>query len=111
MIRKSKLKQIVSFGLVLCMSVLIFHTSGSSTTSFANHDGIVYGDLDGDREIHCEDLILMERYILNIIDTFPNPYGLAAGELNGDGTIDSTDYALLKRFMMGLIHEFPIENQ
>ncbi|TYQ16712.1 UNVERIFIED_CONTAM: dockerin type I repeat protein [Acetivibrio alkalicellulosi] len=64
------------------------------------------GDLNGDKKINSADLVLLRRYILEIIDDIPA--GLETADLNGDGKIDSLDYFTLKRFVLGIIKEFPV---
>ena len=50
--------------------------------------------------------LLMGRYILEIIDTFPFPEGKFLADVNGDGIINSGDAILLSRYLLGIIDSF-----
>ncbi|TYQ18396.1 UNVERIFIED_CONTAM: dockerin type I repeat protein [Acetivibrio alkalicellulosi] len=67
---------------------------------------IIYGDLNNDGQIDSTDIVIMRRYILEILNDIPN---IDAADLNGDGEIDSIDYTLLKRYILGIINKFPVE--
>ncbi|MDQ2087405.1 cohesin domain-containing protein [Herbivorax sp. ANBcel31] len=69
-------------------------------------ESLTLGDINGDGEIDSTDYVLLQRYVLEIIDEFPNgvdPYKVA--DINGDGEIDSTDYILLKRYVLKITDE------
>lgn len=80
-------------------------TPHTTTTPYATPSDVLYGDLNGDKNIDSTDLALMKRYILGIIKEFS--ISSEAGDLNGDGEIDSTDFAIIKRYLLGLINKFP----
>ncbi|TYQ18198.1 UNVERIFIED_CONTAM: mannan endo-1,4-beta-mannosidase [Acetivibrio alkalicellulosi] len=67
---------------------------------------ILYGDLNGDGRIDSTDIVLMRRYILEIIDGFSVPKEVA--DVNGDGVIDSSDYILMRRYLLEIITDFPV---
>ncbi|TYQ18199.1 UNVERIFIED_CONTAM: dockerin type I repeat protein [Acetivibrio alkalicellulosi] len=67
---------------------------------------IIYGDLNGDGRVDSIDIVLLRRYILEIINGFSVPK--EAADLNGDGVIDSTDYIILRRYLLEIISSFPV---
>ncbi|TYQ16846.1 UNVERIFIED_CONTAM: GH35 family endo-1,4-beta-xylanase [Acetivibrio alkalicellulosi] len=75
--------------------------------SVSANSGITYGDLNGDGRIDSSDVILLRRYILEIIDNFP--VSKTAADLDGNGTINSTDYILLRRYVLEIIDVFPVQ--
>ncbi|TYQ16477.1 UNVERIFIED_CONTAM: dockerin type I repeat protein [Acetivibrio alkalicellulosi] len=67
-----------------------------------SHNSFTLGDLNQDNVVNSLDLVLMRRYILNIITELSYDSKKAA-DINGDGKIDSTDYVILKRYILGII--------
>ncbi|TYQ18322.1 UNVERIFIED_CONTAM: dockerin type I repeat protein [Acetivibrio alkalicellulosi] len=74
-------------------------------------DEVVLGDLNGDELIDSTDVILLRRYIfeiLNFTDDRERKLFVTAADINGDGEVDSTDYILLKRFILEIPVNYPI---
>ncbi|TYQ15557.1 UNVERIFIED_CONTAM: endoglucanase Cel9M [Acetivibrio alkalicellulosi] len=71
------------------------------------------GDINLDGKIDTTDLVLMRRYILEIIDKLPyedmDNLRIPIADVNGDGYINSTDYMLMRRYILEIITEFPVE--
>lgn len=67
-----------------------------------------YGDLNEDGIINSSDYVLITRYILEVINSFPGSCGEQAADLNGDGRINTIDAAILKRYLLEIINELPI---
>ncbi|TYQ18094.1 UNVERIFIED_CONTAM: chitinase [Acetivibrio alkalicellulosi] len=73
-----------------------------------NSSTLIYGDLNGDGVVDSTDLVILRRYILDIINSFPHPMAMISADVNGDGNINSTDYILIKRYILGIIDIFPV---
>ena len=71
---------------------------------------LAYGDLNGDGFINSNDYVLISRYILEVINSFPNPYGEQVADLNGDGSINTLDASILRRYLLEIIDEFPVKS-
>ncbi len=86
--------------------ILIFLLSSLfSSNVFAQ--SILYGDVDGNGKSNSTDYLLMKKYLLGAIDSFPYAEGIKAADVNGDDKINSTDFLLMKQFLLELISEFP----
>ncbi|TYQ18201.1 UNVERIFIED_CONTAM: endoglucanase Cel9P [Acetivibrio alkalicellulosi] len=88
--------------------VLVGGIEPDGTTPGSNNPDvpkILLGDLNGDGKIDSIDIVLMRRFILEIIDGFSVP--LEAADVNGDGLINSSDYILMRRFLLEIITDFP----
>ncbi|TYQ15398.1 UNVERIFIED_CONTAM: hypothetical protein Cloal_1845 [Acetivibrio alkalicellulosi] len=72
-------------------------------------DPILYGDLNGDGKINSIDYVLLRRYLLEIIDSFP--VAIEAADLNGDGKVNSTDLVILRRYLLVMIDRFPVQQR
>ncbi|TYQ18235.1 UNVERIFIED_CONTAM: dockerin type I repeat protein [Acetivibrio alkalicellulosi] len=97
---------------LLTMSLLLSSAFGDTNEDLTNEDlRPSYGDLNGDGKINSIDLVLLRRYVLEIIDDFPvgNPFVYA--DLNGDGKVDSSDYILLRRYILNQIDSFPVSQE
>ncbi|NMB33088.1 MAG: family 43 glycosylhydrolase [Clostridium sp.] len=70
-------------------------------------DGYILGDINGDSCIDSADLILIKRFLLKAISSFPCDKGNKAADVNGDGRIDSSDMSLIKRYILRKIEKFP----
>ncbi|TYQ15669.1 UNVERIFIED_CONTAM: endoglucanase Cel9W [Acetivibrio alkalicellulosi] len=72
---------------------------------------VVLGDLNGDGLINSTDVILLRRYILEILN-FSNASErdlfVTAADINGDGAVNSSDYILLRRFILEIPVSYPI---
>lgn len=68
----------------------------------------LYGDVNGDNIVNSNDLTLLRRYILEIIDSFPFPGGLVNADVNCDGLINSLDYNLIQRYILEIIDKLPV---
>ncbi len=73
-------------------------------TPTPTNPNIVYGDLDGNKEVNSVDYALLKGVLLGIIRT---DVDMAAADLNLDGDVNSIDYALLKMYLLGQIKELP----
>lgn len=60
----------------------------------------IIGDITGDGIIDSNDCVLLQRYILDIIDSFPNSNWQIVADINKDGIINTLDYALLSRHIL-----------
>lgn len=69
---------------------------------------LVYGDLNGDREVNAIDLSLMKEYLLGKISTFPGGQGKEAADVDLSGSIDAIDMSYLKQFLLGTIDGLPV---
>ncbi|TYQ18213.1 UNVERIFIED_CONTAM: C1A family cysteine protease [Acetivibrio alkalicellulosi] len=69
---------------------------------------VLYGDVNGDGKIDSRDYVLLNRYILGIIDQFPCNNGITSADVDRNGQIDSTDYILLKRYLIEIIENLPV---
>ncbi|TYQ14731.1 UNVERIFIED_CONTAM: RHS repeat-associated protein [Acetivibrio alkalicellulosi] len=74
--------------------------------AFGNQEKILFGDLNGDGLINSTDIVLLRRYLLEIIKDFPSENGKVAADLNGDGLINSTDIVLLRRYILNITKNF-----
>ncbi|AEV68433.1 glycosyl hydrolase [Acetivibrio clariflavus] len=72
------------------------------------NEDVIYGDLNGDKNIDSIDYAYLKMYLLGMIKEFPSDNGLKAADLNGDGSINSIDYAYLKSYLLGIIKVFPV---
>ncbi|RCX17589.1 lysophospholipase L1-like esterase [Anaerobacterium chartisolvens] len=84
----------------------IWYDSTISVLRSMSEPEILYGDLNGDKNINSTDLALMKRYIIGSITEFPVPS--KAADLDGNGSINSIDYSLLNRYLLQLITDFPV---
>lgn len=69
---------------------------------------IMYGDLNGDKEVNSTDLTVLKRYVLKTNTNLPD-WSILAADVNGDGSVDSTDVTLMKRYILKIIDIFPVE--
>lgn len=60
----------------------------------------IIGDITGDGIIDSNDCVLLQRYILNIIDSLPGDNWQVVADVNKDGFINTLDYALLGRHIL-----------
>ena len=74
-------------------------------TMNVREDGI--GDVSGDGLFNSIDYVLMDRYIQEIIDTFPVEDDYWAGDVTADGLINSNDYVAMNRVLTEVIDDFP----
>ncbi|MEJ6952597.1 dockerin type I repeat-containing protein [Natronospora cellulosivora (SeqCode)] len=88
----------------LCMIILCLFLVSQLTIA----EDILYGDLNNDGFIDSLDLVVMERYILGMIDDFAAPFYVA--DLDGDTRITSFDAVLLARYINGEIENFPVDD-
>ncbi|MDQ2086640.1 dockerin type I domain-containing protein [Herbivorax sp. ANBcel31] len=65
-----------------------------------------YGDVNGDGVVDSTDYILMQRYVLGIIDEFPSEVGKLAADVNRDGEVNSKDCAQIKKYILYIIDDF-----
>lgn len=68
-----------------------------------------YGDLNGDGKINTIDYSILNRYILEVIDSFPIQDGLKKADVNGDGKVNSADAVFMGRYLLEIIDKFPVE--
>ncbi len=61
---------------------------------------VIYGDTNGDGIINSRDLLLGQRYILNIVNL--NKYQIEAIEVTHDGSINSRDLLATQRHILNL---------
>lgn len=67
---------------------------GSSTPE------VIFGDLNGDKNINSIDYILLRRYVLKVITDFPSENGHLSADINEDYNINTQDYVLLGRMII-----------
>ncbi len=70
---------------------------------------VLYGDLDGNGKINSSDLLLLKKYVLEVIADFSYTDGKKAADVNGDGKINSQDLLLLKQYILELINVLPAQ--
>lgn len=70
----------------------------------------MYGDLNGDGMFNTSDYVLLQRYILEIINDFSYSEAKINADVNGDDRISSLDASLFTRKILGIIDAFPVEN-
>lgn len=68
---------------------------------------VLYGDLNGDKNVDSIDFALMKSYLLGQIQKFSVPSN--AADLNNDNSIDAIDFSYLKRYLLGDINKFPAD--
>ncbi|HOQ01420.1 MAG TPA: glycosyl hydrolase [Acetivibrio clariflavus] len=79
-----------------------------SPTPTPDKEDVIYGDLNGDKNIDSIDYAYLKMYLLGMTKEFPADNGMKAADLNGDGSINSIDYAYLKSYLLGIIKVFPV---
>lgn len=67
---------------------------------------VLYGDLNGDKNVNSIDMALLRQYLLGIIKKFSVPDEVA--DLSGDGEINSIDLAHFRMYLLGMIKDFPV---
>ena len=82
---------------ILLCAVLL---AGSALVGTAAEGDIVYGNVDGDREISANDARLVLRYSVGL-EQFTEDQ-LLAGDVNGDGAVTAGDARLILRGAVGL---------
>lgn len=70
---------------------------------------ILYGDLNGDKNVDSIDFALMKSYLLGNIKEFS--VSSKAADVNADGSIDAIDFSYLKRYLLGDITIFPASSK
>mgnify|MGYP000852617598 CR=1 FL=1 len=70
---------------------------------------IIYGDLNGDKEINSLDMAMFRMYLLGKIKKFNVPE--IAADLSGDGEVNSIDFACFRMYLVGKIKEFPVNKK
>ena len=86
-------------------TVTVSITVGDPTPPTPPTPEVTLGDLNGDGKINILDLIVLQRYLAELIEFDAGQ--LAAADLNGDGKVNSLDMILLERYLAELIEEFP----
>ncbi|MFZ5987777.1 MAG: dockerin type I repeat-containing protein [Bacillota bacterium] len=83
--------------------------SGTLFNELSEPDTIMFGDTNGDGIVNSTDYILVSRYILGTISSFPYDKGIITADTNADGFVNSTDSSLIKRYVLDIISKFPAE--
>jgi len=100
--------------IMLIVSSLLF----GSTISFAMNDSVsevalastvVYGDVNGDRNVDSIDYALVKSYLLNTIAVFPSENSFMTADVSGDGNVNSLDLSLIRQYILRIIEIFPVE--
>ncbi|HHX17423.1 MAG TPA: carbohydrate-binding protein [Clostridium sp.] len=97
---------------IMVMSIvftMIVFTDTNQLKNEVSASSITYGDLNDDGKIDSLDLVLLSRYIMEVIDTLP--VSEKAADLNGDGLVNSLDASLMSRRILEIIDEFPVESE
>ena len=66
---------------------------------------ILYGDLNGDKQVDAIDFALLKKYLLN---TDPTGINLRNADVNKDGEVNAIDFANLRLYLLGKIDKLPI---
>ena len=62
------------------------------------------GDANGDGVIMMNDVVVIQQYLINVLDE--DEIDLIAADANGDGTVDENDGELIQRYLLGSISSF-----
>ena len=62
------------------------------------------GDANGDGVIMMNDVVVIQQYLINVLDE--DEIDLIAADANGDGTVDENDGELIQRYLLGSINSF-----
>ncbi|MEJ6951310.1 glycoside hydrolase family 3 N-terminal domain-containing protein [Natronospora cellulosivora (SeqCode)] len=104
--KKFKLKFLLLFMIFLFFSFIVL-----DLVIEYEAQAFMIGDLNNDSYIDSLDAMLLQRYLLSMIDDLPVDDKLKVADLNGDGIIDSNDYILLTRYILQIIDKFPVEEK
>ena len=76
--------------------------SGAETTTSGSviGDSGVLGDVNGDGQVKSNDLLLLKKYLLGLVDI--TDINATNSDVTGDGNIKSNDLLLLKKFLLGI---------
>lgn len=76
-------------------------TPGKTDTPSTPSKDVVWGDVNGDREIDAKDIVLLKKYIANFdYTTNSSKIEVELGaDVNGDGEINARDVVLLKKYI------------
>jgi hypothetical protein len=66
------------------------------------------GDVNGDGNVLADDLLLMKKYVLGIVDK--EDINFANADVTGDGEVLAIDLAYLKKCVLGIISEDELAN-
>lgn len=72
----------------------------TTTTDFVIGDSVMLGDVNGDKQVKSNDLLLLKKYLLGLVDI--SDINAKNSDLTGDGNIKSNDLLLLKKFLLGI---------
>lgn len=77
-------------------------TEPTETTTSGNviGDSIILGDVNGDGQVKSNDLLLLKKYLLGLVDI--SDINAKNSDVTGDGDIKSNDLLLLKKFLLGI---------
>lgn len=75
-------------------------TSDSGVVPGDSGDSIILGDVNGDKQVKSNDLLLLKKYLLGLVDI--SDINAKNSDVTGDGNIKSNDLLLLKKFLLGI---------
>ncbi len=81
----------------------------NGTMTIHTMGNVIYGDVSGDGEVAVGDVVIILRYLVDIIDNLAD-WQQKSADVNGDGQIDITDAILILRYIVGIIDTFPVED-
>ena len=67
----------------------------------------IWGDVNRDEEVNILDVILLNRYVVNLIPA--DDIHMCVADVNGDGNVNILDLILLNRYVVHEIDKFPVE--
>ncbi len=72
----------------------------TTTSGVVPGDSIILGDVNGDKQVKSNDLLLLKKYLLGLVDI--SDINVKNSDVTGDGNIKSNDLLLLKKFLLGI---------
>lgn len=72
-----------------------------------NTKDIIYGDLNGDGEVKVEDVLIVQKYLANMIDLTPEQ--LLAADVDGNGEVRVADVLEMQKYISKIIDHFPAQ--
>lgn len=84
-------KRILSFVLVIALAL-----TALPMAAFAKTNGILYGDVNNDKEIDLIDILTMKLYL---IEENPSDFSFTNSDVNVDNDVDLVDLLMLKKYL------------